>query len=68
MIDHTGIHSYAMFKGTADCPISESLDICMDGCIHAKECFAKHRDPDETLRELQDEYCEDCIFSSEEED
>jgi len=68
MIDRTGLHSYAMFKGTADCPISQSLDECMDGCIHAKECFAKHDDPDEALAELESEYCDECIFSSAEED
>ena len=68
MINRTGVHSYAMFKGTAECPISRSLDECMDGCFHARECFAKHDDPDEALRELVDEYCEECIFASMEED
>lgn len=68
MINRVGIHSYAMFRGTAECPISVSLDECMDGCIHAKECFTKHDDPDDALKELMDEYCERCAFSSVEED
>lgn len=68
MMSHSGLHSYAMFKGTPDCPISTSLDECMDGCIHAKECFAKHADPNDALNELIAEYCEDCAFSSMEED
>lgn len=68
MIDRTGLHSFAIFKGTADCPISQSLDECMDGCLYAKECFAKHDDPDEALRVLVEEYCDGCIFSSAEED
>ena len=68
MISRVGVHSYAMFKGTPECPISCSLDECMDGCIHAKECFAKHDNPDEALDELISEYCDGCAFSSEEED
>lgn len=68
MIDRTGIHSYSNFKGTGECPISRSLDECMDGCVYAKECFAKHDDPDDALKELGDIYCEECIFSSVEED
>ena len=68
MIDRTGVHSYAMFKGTSECPVSRSLDECMDGCLHAKECFAKHDDPDDALRELEDLYCDGCMFASMEED
>ena len=68
MMDKTGFHSYAWFKGTSECPIGRSLDECIEGCVHANECFAKHDDPDEALRELQDEYCDKCIFSSLEED
>lgn len=68
MIDKTGLHSYAMFKGTSECPVSAGLELCMDGCLHAKECFAKHDDPDDALKELTDEYCDDCMFASLEED
>lgn len=68
MIDRTGLHSYAFFRGTPECPISTSLDECMDGCRYAKECFAKHDDPDDALRELISEYCEHCAFESVEED
>jgi len=68
MIDHRGLHSYAFFKGTPECPISRSLDECISGCVHAKECFARHDDPDMALRALIDEYCEDCAFASAEED
>ena len=68
MIDRTGLHSYAMFAGTPECPVSCSLDVCIDGCIHAKECFSSCDDPDEALRKLQDKYCEYCEFSSLEED
>lgn len=68
MINRSGLHSYAVFMGTSECPISCSLDICMDGCIYAKECFAKHEDPDDALRELTDVYCDKCVFSSTEED
>lgn len=68
MIEKTGVHSYAAFKGTSECPVSRSLDECMDGCIHAKECFSKHDDPDDALRELEEAYCEKCAFSSAEED
>ena len=68
MITRVGIHSYADFKGTDECMVSDSLDECMDGCLHAKECFAKHEDPDEALRELEEMYCDECEFSSLEED
>ena len=68
MINRTGIHSFAHFKGSAECPVSCSLDQCMDGCIYAKECFSKHDDPDDALAELVDLYCEKCAFSSAEED
>lgn len=68
MIDRTGLHSFAIFKGTADCPISVSLDECMVGCVHAKKCFEKYDDPDQALMELFDNYCDNCAFSSEEED
>ena len=68
MIDRTGVHSYALFKGTSECPVSRSLDECMDGCVHAKQCFEENKDPDVALRKLMDGYCEDCIFSSMEED
>ena len=68
MMDKTGLHSYAMFKGTDECMMSANMDRCMDGCVHAKEMFAEHKDPDNALRVLMDEYCEDCIFSSAEED
>jgi hypothetical protein len=33
-----------------------------------QEIFAKFDDPDEAMRALVDEYCEDCVFASEEED
>ena len=68
MMDRSGLHSYAQFKGSAECMMSANMDRCMDGCVHAKEMFASHEDPDEALRELTDEYCEECIFSSVEED
>lgn len=68
MINRTGLHSYAMFKGTAECMMSANIDRCMDGCVHAKEMFANHEDPDDALKALMDEYCDDCIFSSTEED
>lgn len=68
MIDHSGLHSYAIFKGTAECPVSRSLDECIDGCLHARRCFAAHDDPDEALRELEEEYCDNCMFASMEED
>ena len=68
MVDHSGLHSYAMFKGTAECPVSRSLDECIDGCFHARECFAAHKDPDDALRELEEKYCERCMFASMEED
>ncbi len=68
MVERVGVHSYAMFKGTAECPVSRSLDECIDGCLYAKECFAKHDDPDDALLELEDEYCEKCAFASVEED
>lgn len=68
MIERVGLHSYAAFKGTPECPRSITLDECMDGCLHAKECFAYCKDPDDAMRRLMDEFCEDCIFSSVEED
>ena len=68
MINKTGVHSYAFFKGTGECLISESLDKCMDGCVYAKQCFAKHDNPDDALNELMSEFCDKCIFSSAEED
>lgn len=68
MRNRVGLHSYAMFKGTSECMMSANMDRCMDGCAHAKAVFAENEDPDEALRKLTDEYCEDCIFSSTEED
>lgn len=68
MMDKTGIHSYAIFKGTSECPASVGLDKCMDGCAYAKECFSRNENPDEALQELTEEYCEYCVLSSEEED
>lgn len=68
MIDHTGPHSFAIFKGTEDCPRSKSLDECVDGCFHARECFAKFDDPDEALHALMDEYCDFCPYADMEED
>lgn len=68
MIDRSGVHSFAEFKGTSECPVCQFLDQCIDGCIHAKECFAKHDDPDCALKELEDKYCDDCMLSSLEED
>lgn len=68
IMDKTGLHSYAIFRGTSECPVSVGLDKCIDGCLYAKECFSKHDNPDDALNELIEEYCEYCIFSSEEED
>ena len=68
MINRVGLHSFANFKGTSECPVSVSLDECMDGCLYAKQCFSKHEDPDDALDELVNEYCADCAFSSVEED
>lgn len=68
MMDRTGLHSYAIFKGTRECPLHMNLDDCINGCRHVKECFEKHEDPDEALKELTDKYCDNCIFSSVEED
>lgn len=68
IMDKTGPHSYGMFKGSSECMMSANIDRCMDGCIHAKKMFADHDDPDEALNVLMRDYCEDCIFSSAEED
>lgn len=68
MMNKTGLHSYAVFRGTSDCPISVSFDECMDGCVHAKECFAKYKNPDDALKFLIETFCEYCVFSSVEED
>ena len=67
MMDKTGVHSFARFKGTSECQLGQSLEDCVSGCVHAKECFGKYEDPNEALRELN-EYCDKCIFSSMEED
>ena len=68
MYDRTGLHSFAMFKGTQECPISSNLGDCLDGCRYARESFAEHEDPDDALKALMDEHCEECVFSSVEED
>lgn len=68
MMDRTGLHSYAEFRGTTECMISTGLNECMDGCVHAKECFAESSDPDDALKKLIDEYCDNCELSSIEED
>jgi len=67
-INKTGPYSCADLKGTSMCMMSSNMDHCMDGCIHAKETFAGTDDPDEALKTLMDEYCDDCIFASAEED
>ena len=61
-------HSFAMFKGTEICPFFESSDGCLDKCIHAKKCFAEHKDPDDALRALIERYCDDCYFAEVSED
>ncbi len=68
MMERIGVHSYAIFKGTDECPVSKKLDSCMDGCLYAKQCFSNRDDPDEALRDLQDLYFDDCMFASLEED
>lgn len=68
MMDRSGLHSFARFKGTAECPVSVGLDSCIDGCLYAKECFAKHDSPEDALQELIAEYCDDCMFACAEED
>ena len=68
MMNKQGLHSYADFKGTSECLSSTDLDKCINGCIHARELFAKHDDPDDAMRELTDLYCDDCMLSSVEED
>lgn len=61
-------HSYAVYKGTADCPIPRSLDGCVEGCGHAKECFGKYDIPGTALRELMSRFCEYCALACVEED
>ena len=68
MMNRSGIHSYAMFKGTAECPVSKGLDSCVDGCVYAKECFSKYDDPNDALQELIAKHCDHCMFASIEED
>ena len=58
MIQRSGPHSYTIFKGTECCP---DIYKCMRSCPHAN----KH---DITLRELEEIYCDNCAFSSMEED
>lgn len=68
MMDHTGLHSYANFRGTDMCPVYKSEDGCMHLCAHVEECFSEYKDPDVALRELGEQYCDHCMFSSMEED
>ena len=68
IMEMTGLHSFANFKGTSECPASSGLDKCLDGCLYAKECFSRNDNPDDALAELTEEYCEYCMFSSMEED
>lgn len=64
MMDKTGLHSYAAFKGTEDCLMHEG---CMEYCAHARKCFEENEDPDNALFQLQ-QYCDNCVFASMEED
>ena len=68
IINKSVLHSFADFRGSAECMISPELNKCIDGCSHARECFAKHKDPCEAIHELTDVYCDHCMFSSIEED
>lgn len=68
MMDRSGLHSYALFKGTDMCPISEQLDKCFDGCVHARECFAGYDTPEEAMDALTSEYCDGCVFAEVRED
>lgn len=63
MMDRTGIHSFAMFKGTDECIIGG----CMEYCAHAKKCFSENKNPDDAISELQ-KHCDRCMFASMEED
>ena len=33
---------------------------CWQNCKHLEECFSKHKDPDDAMKELDDEYCWEC--------
>ena len=64
MRQRIGFHSYSDFKAAGECSYGE----CLEGCLHAHECFNKHDDPNDAMDELTAEYCDKCMFSSMEED
>lgn len=67
MMQHTGLHSYAFFKGTDEC-VRKDMDGCAEHCVHARECYDEYGDRNIARRELQERYCDNCIFASVEED
>lgn len=67
MYDRSGLHSYANFKGTSECALKSEAP-CMETCSHAADCFSQIDDPDKALQKLQDEYCDECVFATVEED
>lgn len=66
MRDRTGVHSFAMFRGTRDCPVSERAwrvmdEDCIASCDHAWECFSENQENiPEALRQLAEQYCDGC--------
>lgn len=55
--DMDGIASY----------LSDDECVCIKYCAYARECFAENKNPYIALMELH-RYCDNCIFSSMEED
>lgn len=68
MIDRSGMHSYANFKWTDECPVYKMENGCMALCAHAREYLENSQDWDLALRELGEQYCDHCVFSAAEED
>lgn len=66
MRDRTGVHSFAMFRGTQDCPMSERSwqlldEDCISSCDYAWDVFKENRmNIPEALRILAEKYCETC--------
>lgn len=68
MMERSGLHSYAMFRGTEYCPMSRRVTDCVSVCKHMQECLSRHNGWDDAYAELTEDCCEKCPFSEWEED
>lgn len=56
-----------LYDDTSDVEVRLNSNCCVQFCLYAKQCFAENKDMSIALAELH-KHCDNCIFSSMEED